>query len=62
MSYIPLIAPSTTLQRVKFLVSIADTFIYVVSKVGPTQQDSQALARLIRIDGDDRLFGEGRYE
>jgi len=33
LSYVPLIAPSTSLSRIKFLASIADTFIYVVSKV-----------------------------
>ncbi|KAF9469279.1 bifunctional tryptophan synthase TRP1 [Collybia nuda] len=36
ISYIPLIAPSTTLHRIEFLSSIADTFIYVVSKMGTT--------------------------
>ncbi|KAA1469341.1 tryptophan synthase [Dentipellis sp. KUC8613] len=36
VSYVPLIAPSTTLHRIKFLASIADTFIYVVSKMGTT--------------------------
>ena len=36
MSYVPLIAPSTTLHRIRFLASIADTFIYVVSKMGTT--------------------------
>ncbi|CAL1705252.1 unnamed protein product [Somion occarium] len=36
ISYIPLIAPSTTLHRIKFLSSIADTFIYIVSKMGTT--------------------------
>ena len=36
MSYIPLIAPSTTDARIKFLASIADSFIYVVSKMGTT--------------------------
>ncbi|KAH9066463.1 bifunctional tryptophan synthase TRP1 [Lactarius vividus] len=36
MSYVPLIAPSTTLHRIRFLTSIADTFIYVVSKMGTT--------------------------
>ncbi|GAA6020007.1 hypothetical protein JCM10207_006757 [Rhodosporidiobolus poonsookiae] len=36
MSYIPLIAPSTTDNRIKFLASIADSFIYVVSKMGTT--------------------------
>ncbi|KAF9265600.1 tryptophan synthetase [Marasmius fiardii PR-910] len=36
LSYVPLIAPSTTLHRIKFLASIADSFIYVVSKMGTT--------------------------
>ncbi|KAF8891219.1 bifunctional tryptophan synthase TRP1 [Infundibulicybe gibba] len=36
LSYVPLIAPSTSLPRIKFLASIADTFIYVVSKMGTT--------------------------
>jgi hypothetical protein len=33
MSYVPLVAPSTSIDRVKFLTSIADSFVYVVSKV-----------------------------
>lgn len=36
MSYVPLIAPSTTDSRIEFLASIADSFIYVVSKMGTT--------------------------
>ncbi|KAG6855954.1 bifunctional tryptophan synthase trp1 [Tephrocybe sp. NHM501043] len=36
ISYVPLIAPSTKLPRIKFLASIADSFIYVVSKMGTT--------------------------
>ncbi|KAI0006190.1 bifunctional tryptophan synthase TRP1 [Russula compacta] len=36
MAYVPLIAPSTTIHRIRFLASIADTFIYVVSKMGTT--------------------------
>ncbi|KAF7311512.1 Tryptophan synthase [Mycena kentingensis (nom. inval.)] len=36
LSYVPLIAPSTSLGRIKFLASIADSFIYVVSKMGTT--------------------------
>ncbi|KAG9318581.1 tryptophan synthase beta subunit-like PLP-dependent enzyme [Chiua virens] len=36
MSYVPLIAPSTSLNRIKFLTSIADSFIYVVSRMGTT--------------------------
>lgn len=33
LSYVPLIAPATSINRMKFLASIADSFIYVVSKV-----------------------------
>ncbi|KAF9257456.1 bifunctional tryptophan synthase TRP1 [Marasmius fiardii PR-910] len=36
ISYVPLIAPSTSQNRIKFLASIANTFIYVVSKMGTT--------------------------
>ncbi|KAJ3394265.1 tryptophan synthetase [Entophlyctis sp. JEL0112] len=36
LSYIPLIAPSTTDTRIKALTSIADSFIYVVSTLGVT--------------------------
>ncbi|KAG2365701.1 tryptophan synthase beta subunit-like PLP-dependent enzyme [Suillus spraguei] len=36
LSYVPLIAPSTSLHRIQFLTSIADSFIYVVSKMGTT--------------------------
>lgn len=33
LSYIPLVAPSTTESRIQFLASITDSFMYVVSKV-----------------------------
>lgn len=36
MSYVPLIAPSTSPNRMKLLCSIADSFIYVVSRMGVT--------------------------
>jgi tryptophan synthase len=36
LSYVPLIAPSTSESRMKALVSIADSFIYVVSKMATT--------------------------
>ncbi|KAG2116602.1 tryptophan synthase beta subunit-like PLP-dependent enzyme [Suillus discolor] len=36
LSYVPLIAPSTSMHRIQFLSSIADSFIYVVSKMGTT--------------------------
>lgn len=36
LSYIPLIAPSTSEKRMKLLCGIADSFIYVVSRMGVT--------------------------
>ncbi|KAJ2079617.1 hypothetical protein H4R24_003658 [Coemansia sp. RSA 988] len=36
LSYIPLITPATTEERIKNLVQIADSFIYVVSRSGVT--------------------------
>ncbi|KAF5389826.1 hypothetical protein D9757_003582 [Collybiopsis confluens] len=41
LSYVPLIAPSTTLHRIKFLSTIADSFVYVVSKMGTTGSSDQ---------------------
>ncbi|KAF7714921.1 Uncharacterized protein PECH_007835 [Penicillium ucsense] len=36
LSYVPLIAPSTTEERMKSLCKIADSFIYLVSRMGVT--------------------------
>jgi tryptophan synthase len=36
LSYVPLIAPSTTDARIAFLATVADSFIYVVSRMGTT--------------------------
>ncbi|KAI6130828.1 tryptophan synthase beta subunit-like PLP-dependent enzyme [Pisolithus croceorrhizus] len=36
LSYVPLVAPSTSLHRLPYLTSIADSFIYVVSRMGTT--------------------------
>jgi len=36
LSYVPLIAPSTTNDRMKLLCGIADSFVYVVSRMGVT--------------------------
>ena len=36
LSYVPLIAPATTESRMKLLCKIADSFIYVVSRMGVT--------------------------
>ncbi|EPT04100.1 hypothetical protein FOMPIDRAFT_1022172 [Fomitopsis schrenkii] len=36
LSFVPLVAPVTSERRIEFLASIADSFIYVVSKMGTT--------------------------
>ncbi|EEB09783.1 tryptophan synthase [Schizosaccharomyces japonicus yFS275] len=36
MSFVPLVAPSTTDKRMQLLIGIADSFIYVVSRMGMT--------------------------
>jgi len=36
LSYVPLIAPSTSEARIQFLAAIADSFLYIVSKTGTT--------------------------
>ena len=41
LSYVPLVAPATTLARIKFLADIADSFIYIVSKMGTTGSSAQ---------------------
>ncbi|KAI9889719.1 MAG: tryptophan synthetase [Vezdaea aestivalis] len=46
LSYVPLIAPSTTDSRLKFLCSIADSFIYVVSRMGVTGANGKLNASL----------------
>jgi len=38
---VPLIVPATTLARVKFLADIADSFIYIVSRMGITGSSEQ---------------------
>lgn len=40
LSYIPLISPATTEKRIELLSKIADSFIYVVSKMGTTGSDA----------------------
>lgn len=50
ISFVPLIAPSTTTKRTKHLASLADSFIYVVSKMGVTgvcQTVNQSLPEIL---------------
>ena len=51
LSYIPLIAPATSEDRMKLLCKIADSFIYVVSRMGVTGATgklSSALPELLK--------------
>lgn len=45
-SFIPLIAPTTTVERQKHLISCADSFIYAVSLTGTTGQRTEMNANL----------------
>lgn len=49
LSYIPLIAPSTTEARIQLLATIADSFIYVVSRMGVTGAKDSVNAELPAI-------------
>ncbi|KAI9272485.1 tryptophan synthase beta subunit-like PLP-dependent enzyme [Sporodiniella umbellata] len=49
LSYIPLIAPSTTEKRIKLLASLADSFIYVISRMGVTGAASEVNTELPQI-------------
>jgi tryptophan synthase len=46
LSYIPLIAPSTSIPRMKALCSIADSFIYAASRMGVTGASQSLSANL----------------
>lgn len=46
LSYVPLIAPSTSEHRMKLLCKIADSFIYVVSRMGVTGVTGSMNAKL----------------
>ncbi|MBW0491358.1 hypothetical protein O181_031073 [Austropuccinia psidii MF-1] len=41
LSYVPLVAPNTTDSRIAFLNSIADSFLYVISRLGATGADNK---------------------
>lgn len=58
LSFVPLIAPSTSLNRIQFLASIADTFIYVVSKVCEFTFSVTLLFAEQQLDGHNWVFRE----
>lgn len=51
LSYIPLIAPSTSDKRIAHLAKLADSFIYVVSKMGTTGVSNAVSASLPDLVG-----------
>ena len=55
-SYVPLIAPSTTDERAKHLAHVADSFIYVVSKMGVTGASTSVNTELPQLIKRIRQF------
>ncbi|CAG8448783.1 12852_t:CDS:10 [Dentiscutata erythropus] len=56
LSYVPLIAPSTTETRIQYLSSISDSFIYVVSRMGTTGFRSEVNNKLPDLIGRVRKY------
>lgn len=65
LSYIPLIAPSTNDERLSVLASIADSFLYVVSRMGTTgstgklEANIEDLLRRVRKHSGDKPLAVG---
>ncbi|KAG7195209.1 tryptophan synthetase [Scheffersomyces spartinae] len=56
LSYVPLVAPATTDARLEILGEIADSFIYVVSKMGTTGASSQVSQGIAELCARVRKF------
>lgn len=56
LSYVPLVAPATTDERLKVLGSIADSFIYVVSRMGTTGASAQVSSGIDSLCARVRKF------
>lgn len=56
MSFVPLVAPATSDERLKVLGSIADSFIYVVSKMGTTGASSEVSLGIAELCARVRKF------
>lgn len=56
LSYVPLVAPATTDERLKVLGSIADSFIYVVSRMGTTGASTQVSSGIDSLCARVRKF------
>lgn len=58
LSYIPLVAPSTTDERLTLLSKIADSFIYVVSRMGSTGASTSVSSNLDELITRVRKFSK----
>lgn len=56
LSYVPLVAPATTDDRLKVLGEIADSFIYVVSRMGTTGASSELSSGIAALCSRVRKF------
>lgn len=56
MSYVPLVAPATTDERLKVLGGISDSFIYVVSKMGTTGASTEVSKGIAELCARVRKF------
>ncbi|EAZ62995.1 tryptophan synthetase [Scheffersomyces stipitis CBS 6054] len=56
LSYVPLVAPATTDERLKVLGEIADSFIYVVSKMGTTGASKSVSSGITELCARVRKF------
>lgn len=61
LSYVPLVAPSTTNERLAQLAKIADSFIYVVSRMGTTGSTGKLSEGLDSLLERVRSFTGDRY-
>ena len=59
LSYVPLIAPATSEARMKFLCSIADSFIYVVSRMGVTGVNGALNSKLPELVDKVHTYSKG---
>lgn len=66
MSFVPLIAPTTSVERIRYLASLAASFLYVVSKMGTTGATSsvstslgELMARIRSATGKPLAVGFG---
>jgi len=60
VSLVPLVSPTSTLERMQLAATVADSFIYVVSVLGVTGARNQVAAEVEKVVADVRKSTEGR--